>query len=364
MTARYFSPTYDRARARFLDAARQRGARLEHHVHPLKGAEGEELAIDTALIGDSEAKALLLASSGTHGPEGFAGSACQLALLDDELLGRATERGLAVLLVHAVNPFGFSHLKRTNEDNIDLNRNFNDFSKPYPANPVYERVHKALVPEHWPPTDGDEARLAEAMAAVAGQTNPGVSSGQAVYSDGLFYAGTAPSFSNRTIRAILQRHGGTCRQLAWIDIHTGLGPYGHGEKIFGAHPEPTMRRALSWWGRDLVASTQKESVSPRTVGHITYSAFQECPQASLTPMTLEYGTLPNVHVRRALRGEAWLAGHPDAPAELARNIRRAVRDAFFVDADDWKGMILGQFRALAIQTINGLAAEIAEGDAS
>ena len=91
----------------------------------------------------------------------------------------------------------------------------------------------------------------------------------------------------------------------------------------------------------------------------SYTAFEECPQAALTPMTLEYGTLPNVEVRRALRGEAWLAGHPGAPPALVQQIRRAVRDAFFVDADDWKGMILGQFRALAIQTINGLATEIA-----
>ena len=47
------------------------------------------------------------------------------------------------------------------------------------------------------------------------------------------------------------------------------------------------------------------------------------------------------------------------PGERDQEQHDAVRDAFFVDADDWKGMILGQFRALAIQTINGLATEIA-----
>jgi len=362
MSAEHFSPNYARARARFLDAARARGATVETHLHPRKGLEGEDLATDTALIGAPDARALFIVSSATHGTEGFSGSACQLALLGDELLERATSRGVSVLMIHAVNPFGFSHLKRTNEDNIDLNRNFNDFSKPYPPNRTYERVHKALVPDNWPPSDADEAHLAEAMAAVSGQINPGVSSGQAVHPDGLFYAGTAPAWSNRTIRSILQRHGRACRHLAWIDVHTGLGPRGHGEKIFGAHPAATYDRAMSWWGRDLIASTQKESVSPRTTGHITYSAFEECPQAVLTPMTLEYGTLPNPQVRRALRGEAWLAGHPDAPKPLADSIRRAMRDALFVDADDWKGMILGQFRALAIQTVNGLAAEIAKGD--
>lgn len=358
MNAAHFSSTYAEARERFLAAAARAEASVASHLHPKKGAQGETLAIDVALIGNSSAEALFIASSGTHGPEGFAGSACQLALLGDELLRRAVSRGIAVLLIHAVNPFGFSHLSRTNEDNIDLNRNFTDFSVPYPANPVYERVHPALVPEHWPPGDGDDRRLAAAMAEVAGQRTPGVSSGQATHPGGLFYAGTTPSWSNRIIRTILQQQGARARQIAWIDLHTGLGPYGHGEKIFGRHSDETLRRALSWWGRDLIVSTQPESVSPRTTGHITGCAPQECPQAAITPMTLEYGTLPSLDVRRALRGEAWLAAHPDAPASLAAGIRRGVRDAFYVDADDWKGMILGQFRALALQTVNGLAVTV------
>ncbi len=323
----------------------------------MKGAEGEEIALDAARIGAADAPALFIVSSGTHGPEGFAGSACQLALLADALLQQATARGIAVLLVHAVNPYGFSHLKRTNEDNVDLNRNFNDFSQPYPANPVYEEVHKLLVPDRWPPSASGEDGLNAAMARLAGQRDPGVSSGQAVHPDGLFYAGTKPAWSNGTVRAILRRHGAARRHIAWIDVHTGLGPYGHGEKIFGRHPAGTLRRAQAWWGCDLIVSSMAEAVSPRTRGHIACSAPEECPDAAITPMTLEYGTLPHEAVQRALRGEAWIAGHPDAPETLRAGIRRAVRDAFYVDADDWKGMILGQFRALALQTINGLAAE-------
>jgi len=356
MSAAFFSATYREARQRFLEAAGKVGATVESHIHPLKGAEGEEIGTDTALVGASDAPNLFIVSSGTHGPEGFSGSACQLALLNDTLLRRATDNKIAVLLIHAVNPYGFSHLKRTNEDNIDLNRNFNDFSRPYPANPVYEQVHELLVPKAWPPSPDIEDKLAAAMARLAGQRAPGVSSGQAVHSDGLFYAGTAPAWSNGTERAILRKHGAGRRHIAWIDVHTGLGPYGHGEKIFGRHSPETLARAQAWWGRDLIVSSMAESVSPRTMGHITGMAPEECPGAAITPTTLEYGTLPNPAVRRALRGEAWLAGHPDAPDALRKEIRRAVRDAFYVDADDWKGMILGQFRAYALQTINGLAA--------
>jgi hypothetical protein len=356
MTAAHFSRSYREARQRFLAAAHAQGAAVESHAHPLKGAEGEEIATDTALLGTADATNLFIVSSGTHGPEGFAGSACQLALLNDPLLQRATDNKIAVLLIHAVNPYGFSHLTRTNEDNIDLNRNFSDFSRPYPANPVYEEIHALLVPEAWPPSAATEEKLAAAMARLAGQRDPGVSSGQAVHPDGLFYAGTQPAWSNRTARTILRKHGARRRHIAWIDVHTGLGPYGHGEKIFGRHSLETLARAQAWWGRDLIVSSMAESVSPRTLGHITGMAPEECPEAAITPTTLEYGTLPSPAVRRALRGEAWLAGHPDAPDVLRKEIRRAVRDAFYVDADDWKGMILGQFRAYALQTINGLAA--------
>lgn len=357
MSAAFFSATYGEARQRFLEAAAKTGATVAHHVHPLKGAAEEEIATDTALLGPADAARLFIVSSGTHGPEGFSGSACQLALLNDELAKRAADRGIALMLIHAVNPFGFSHLKRTNEDNIDLNRNFNDFAAPYPDNPVYEQIHDLLVPAAWPPSPDNEERLDAAMARLAGQRNPGVSSGQDKHPDGLFYCGTAPAWSNGTIRSILRSYGTTRRHIAWIDVHTGLGPYGHGEKIFGRHSEETTRRARSWWGSDLIVSTAGESISPRTIGHITGCAPEECPGVAITPTTLEYGTVPNPVVRRALRGEAWLAGHPDAPPTLAREIRQAVRDAFYVDADDWKGMILGQFRAHALQTINGLTAE-------
>jgi hypothetical protein len=357
MSARLFSATYRDARARFLEAASAIDAAVVSHDHPLSGLDGEAIATDVVLVGPADAAKLFIVSSGTHGPEGFAGSACQLGLLGDVLARRAADRGVALLLIHAVNPFGFSQLKRTNEDNIDLNRNFNDFSTPYPDNAVYEELHPLLVPAEWPPSPANEETLAAAMGRLAGQRSPGVSCGQARHADGLFYSGKAPAWSNRTVRGIVRHHGAGRRHIAWIDVHTGLGPYGHGEKIFGRHSEATLRRALSWWGRDLIASTAADAISPRTVGHITSCAPEECPAAEITPSTLEYGTVPSPEVRLALRGEAWLAGHPDAPPELASAIRHAVRDAFYIDADDWKGMVLGQFRAFALQTINGLVRE-------
>ena len=160
-----FSETYAEARERFLGGVAAYGIAVESEPHPEhRGATGETLAIDAALLGDPAAPSLFILTSGTHGAEGFCGSACQTMLIHDVILRRRIEdKRVAVLLVHAVNPWGFSHLSRTNEDGIDLNRNFMDFGKPLPENPVYEAAHALLVPDTWPPTEAHEARVRSMM---------------------------------------------------------------------------------------------------------------------------------------------------------------------------------------------------------
>ena len=87
-------------------------------------------------------------TSGTHGIEGYCGSGCQVGLLRDHAFLEAVRLArIAVLFVHAVNPHGFSHGRRVNEDNVDLNRNFRDFGKPLPQSPDYAEVHPLLLPD-------------------------------------------------------------------------------------------------------------------------------------------------------------------------------------------------------------------------
>jgi hypothetical protein len=72
---------------------------------------------------------LLIVSSACHGVEGYCGSGVQVfALHDDEWRAKARDAGVAVLYIHALNPYGFSHLRRVTQENVDLNRNFHDFA--------------------------------------------------------------------------------------------------------------------------------------------------------------------------------------------------------------------------------------------
>ncbi|MEO8142716.1 MAG: M14 family metallopeptidase [Betaproteobacteria bacterium] len=354
-----FARDYAEARAEFLAAAARRVVKVENALHPShKGAKGEDLAMDSVLLGPADAASLLIVTSGTHGVEGFCGSGCQRALLgDDDLLKRIDAGRVAVLLVHAVNPWGFSFLRRANEDNIDLNRNFADFSRPRPKNAGYEELHELLLPAEWPPTAMNTAAILAARERMGHKEfQAAVSAGQDSRPDGLFHSGVAPSWSNRTLRELLRRHSAGKRRIGWIDIHTGLGPNGHGEKIFaGRNDAADLARTRAWYGADVMSYYDGGSASAEVKGSAALCIHDECPGAQVALMGLEYGTLPFDAVLHALRGAHWLEIHPDAPAALRAQIDGAIRAAFYTETDLWKGMILGQSRTAILQAVMALA---------
>lgn len=357
-----FSRSYAEARQKFLQAAEQAGLAVDGKTHPMPGLQGETLAMDVVRDGDPAASRLLVLSSGCHGVEGYCGSGIQVAALrDPEWRARAAAQGVAVLYVHALNPYGFSHIRRTTHENVDLNRNFHDFSKPLPVNAAYRELHALLVPGQWPPTTENADAIGRWIAAHGERAfQSAVSGGQYEYPDGLFYGGTAPTWSNLALREVLRTHGRRAGRLAWIDIHTGLGPSGLAERIYaGREDAATLARVKSWWdggGRTPITSIYDgSSTSAFLTGMMFTAAYEECPQAEYTGIALEYGTVPILQTTGALRGEAWLRGHPDAPAELADAIRRSVFEAFYTDTDAWREQVIAQAREAMLQAVDGLA---------
>ncbi len=354
----HFAATYAEARERFLAAARARGLTVERHLHPgVRGADGEELSCDVATFGPAGARAVLVLTSGTHGAEGFCGSGCQVGMLHDgALLAEAAAAGVRIVLVHALNPYGFSHLRRTNEDNVDLNRNFRSFDPPPLPNRAYADVHGFMVPATWPPSADDHARMAAYVQAHGERAlQAAVSGGQCEFPDGLFYAGVAPAWSNRVLRSVLRAHARAAAVLGWIDFHTGLGPRGHGEKIYaGRAIAADVARARAWWGTDVTSFHDGSSTSAPLTGVNYNAAYDECPHAAYAGIALEYGTLPFHDVLAALRADQWLANRPDAAPAQRGAIKRALRDAFYVDAADWKETVYAQARVAVRAALAGM----------
>ena len=363
MTDSPFSSSYAQARQKFLHAAEQAGLQVQSALHPLKGRDGEDLAMDVALDGAPDASRLLMLSSACHGAEGFCGSGVQVAALRDrEWREFAAAQGVAVLYVHALNPYGFSHLRRVTHENVDLNRNFQDFSRPLPVNEAYRELHELLLPAEWPPTPANQDAIGRFIAERGEAAFQGaITRGQHEYPGGLFFGGTAPSWSNLTLREVLRKHGRRAGRLGWIDVHTGLGPSGVGERIYaGPDDALAVQRARRWWdggGSTPVTSIYDgSSTSAFLTGLMWNAAGEECPQAEYTGIALEYGTVPVLDTLQALRGEHWLHLHPQAPAELAGQIRQQVLDAFYTDTDEWRAAVLRQARESLFQAARGLAA--------
>lgn len=354
-----FSQSYAEARGKFLAACEALHLHVHSHVHPLLGRDGEELAMDVALLGADKAERLLIISSACHGVEGFCGSGVQVALLGNTAFcEQVAATGVAVLFIHGLNPYGFSWWRRVTQENVDLNRNFHDFHTPLPANPGYDELAHLLVPASWPPTPENEAAMAQFLATRGEMAfQQAVTAGQCSQPEGLFFSGQAPTWSHRTLRHVLQDHAQHCRQLGWIDLHTGLGPCGHGERIYaGPNDATTVARARVWWGPQVTSIYDGSSTSAVLSGMMFHAALWDCPQARYTGLALEYGTYPVLEMTRHLRAEQWLENHPETPAAQASAIKKAFRDAFYVDTPEWKRQILAQAFEATQQALAGLAA--------
>jgi len=340
----YFSADYAAARAKFLEAAAGAGARLSSHRNPAAGPGGLELSTEVAVLGEPGARTTLWVNSGTHGGEGFFGSAVQVAWLRRRGM-RPLPSGLQVIMSHAINPYGFAWLRRTNEDNIDLNRNFVEHANAYPENPGYHELHEAILPKAWTPET--QAAFREAYQAYSKEhgemaVQAAITAGQYDYADGLFYGGRGESWSKRLIQEIARTHAAASERTVFVDLHTGLGSWAHFEIIHQQEPDGEGEAWLQRWlgTHSLGSLARADSVSVASAGALIENGVRRgLGGKPLIACTLEVGTRPVAAVLEALRADNWLHVHGDLESEQGRAIKAQLTDAFCPAETDWKEMV-------------------------
>ena len=342
----YFSPDYQEARKKFLDAAQTAGASVESFRNPNAGPEGGSIFTDVALIGPKDAKAILVLGSGTHGVEGFAGSGIQTGLLK-EGIASSLKPNSAIVIVHAINPYGFAHLRRFNENNVDLNRNFVDHAKPYPRNQRYEDLVDAICPKsisRWADLKSRGWFFWYGLVNGRSKLKEAITGGQYAFPKCPFYGGHAETWSNKTMRDISNRYLAQADRVVIVDFHTGLGPYGHGEVIMNVPKEsPAYKRAVRWWGDRVRTTVDGGSVSSHLYGTVKLAFPRMLPGVEVTAASLEFGTYPGLEVFWAIRAENWLQHHGDQETpETKKRIKSDLLRAFYPDKEDWKTQVWNQ----------------------
>jgi hypothetical protein len=352
-----FSNDYAEAREKFTVAASAAGCEMHSFVLADRGPDGGEVSTDIAWLGPSDAKKVLVTISGTHGVEGFFGSATQIEWLR-RVKTAALPSDVAALHVHAINPYGFAWLRRTNEQNVDINRNWIDFDLPLPYNRLYDELSDDLCPTDW----STEAKAVTGERITEWIKNhsfaafqQAVSSGQWKHPDGLFYGGTAPSWSRTTLKRILHSKLVNASRVNIIDFHTGLGPYGYAEPIIGRRrTDPGFERARTWIGAGAKSLHGDGSISAEIIGDSLSVLPNLLPHAVVDAIALECGIRPIPEVALALRADAWLHAHGDPRSPEAKQIKSMIRGAFHSDDLVWQGMALGQGLAACKAGLAGL----------
>jgi len=371
-----FSESYEEARTKFCNAASESNAEL--HSLEITRDESGKYTTDIAIVRGS-GQGLVVISSGTHGVEGYAGSAVQVSLLK-HLKGSAVSP--TVVFVHAVNPYGMAHFRRWNENNVDLNRNalfpyqFKKLVQEDRLESTYMGFDALFNPRSPPGWFYRNIGIWFTMAAnIAryGLRSLKTALVAATYrqSKGVFYGGQELQPSHALLRDFMATHFSQVKAsfVAWIDVHTGLGPCGV-DVLLGSGKDVDELDGL--FPRLPGVFDGFQSVAPKETDEILKLRCQERQEAGSSGsmnqsagyefsvglisnewitkffkadsgralvVTQEFGTRGNLAVARALMLENAGYHYDRKNHEFWRSF---TRDAFYVRTPKWKTSILAR----------------------
>ena len=353
----FFSDCYGESRRRFLKACASARVETRSYVNPVKGPEGEELATDVAWFGNPAARKVSLVISGTHGLEGLTGSACQLNWIESRQYDRL-QPDTAVLLVHAINPYGVAWLQRETEEGVDLNRNFIDHSGRYPQRPLYAEIHPALLCAE---RDGPEFERARAFLGAFREKHGQMGflqaflGGQYDFPEGMCYGGRSASWSNRTLTSILKERCAAVIHLAVLDYHTGLGPWGHASIVVHDVAEGDLaRKVRRWYGPSVWPVSSPDPAAKSFIAETGKGCRSALPGAEVTPVTVEYGTYDIETEIDVLQRELWLRNHGDRNSPIGRKIKSDLIEYFYPNDSYWRELVLCRSQQVIQQSLEGL----------
>lgn len=329
----YFSNDYSQAKKRFISAGQSAGAFMDQFLVEGEGPGGEKLTVDVALLGSLSPKRVLLHTSGLHGIEGFAGSAIQLRILEKK---PTPPEGCAIVLVHILNPYGMAWLRRFNESNVDLNRNFRfrdeDWNIP---SEMYAKLNSLLNPRQKQFAD---SFLVQSYLAIKQHGKPTlkqtIAGGQNEYPRGLFYFGKSLEPSALLYGEWLQAWFKNIERLFVLDVHTGLGS--RGEETLVHKIAATDSGYLSdQFGKPMQHDFVKEQNNFYTFlgGH-----NHLFPAVRIDFITQEFGTYANLYVLHALRDENRY--HHYSKGEINHQSKLRLKEAFCPDDAFWRASVV------------------------
>jgi hypothetical protein len=327
-----FQPTYIDARRAFRKAIASAGWTHEALTVVDGDTPQDTLTIDVATFGSGPR--VLGLSSGLHGVEGFAGSAIQL-----QLLAQDVPSDIRFVIFHVLNPFGMHHIRRVNESNVDLNRNFLPPDEAYTGcTDEYHRLDSMLNPAR--PTRSLEFMIPQAICQILRHGMPALKTalvgGQYAYPKGLFFGGARLERGPKLFMDALPRLYADAERIVHIDFHTGLGQRGTHALLVDTPAGSADHIRLR--------QVHGDRIQPWDAGHgVAYKirgglpdAIQRAFPGRTDVLTCEFGTVAALKVIDALRAENQAAHWGGQTAKAKAKLLAAFRPA----SKSWERAIL------------------------
>ena len=348
----FFSHSYETARDKFLRASGEANARI------LTTDLGNDLAVDVAALGEP-GKPTLVVTSGLHGVEGFFGSAVQLSLLE-RLRQSDCLRDIRVVLVHGLNPFGFKHIRRFDQGNIDLNRNFLKPDESYSGAPAgYEKLNGFLNPGFLP-SSLEPYRL-KAVVNIMRYGMPALKeaivAGQYGYPEGIFFGGSGPAAGTAFVKAHCDSWVSGSESVVHLDLHSGLGKYGSYKILIDESPESEdYQWYVNAFDQNSISTLEKsDDVAYVVNGSMGSWLKHHFRDRKYYFAGLEFGTYGPVRVLGAIRTENCAHHYADAGSPAYAGAKAELLECFCPRSEVWRSTVVNQSMKIISAAIDGLS---------
>ena len=337
-----------------IDGLESRGFSVNHQRHEIGqlGPHDENLAIDTVWIGPPNAKKLLLSTSGVHGVEGFAGSAIQLSQIADLKAPSDIPEDTAIAFVHVMNPWGMAWLRRVNESNVDLNRNFLKKGEEYSGEPQgYAKLSPLLNIKKYPKPLEPFILKAYLYTLKNGynKTKQAFAEGQYRRPKGLQFGGFKLEKGPQMLLNWLEENLTHVEQCNCIDLHTGLGKSGKDTLLVDIDVNsPRFTQLKQRFGEKITGLDSGSGVAYSVRGGIHCGVEDRFPNIEWAGITQEFGTIKPFPLIKALRAENCITWWSELTPQqlLIHKSRQKLLSAFRVDELKWERSLIDNGKRL------------------
>lgn len=354
-----YPESYESAKANFRSlSAGLHATYTDVQYFPLWIASGidSDLTIDVCYIpAQGDSLNLLILSSGVHGVEGYVGHAAQQLFIENYLNNELLQN-TGVLLIHAVNPYGFKYTRRVTENNVDMNRNSPSTPDLYETrNEGYSQVYDLINPQKKVRVNSLENRfffvkaINEIRKASLPVLRQAVLQGQYNYPEGLYFGGKAPEPQIEVLEPVIAQISQPYNRIMILDLHTGYGERGK-LHLFPNPMEDEERRKLEsmfdgfeidWGDTDDFYTVTGDFAG--FVGSIN-------PGKEFYPMVFEYGTLNSQTTMGSLKSihimilENQGYQHGFASAKDSLRVKADLLEMYFPESENWRNYSMQQTR--------------------